>query len=176
MDARKSQHASEASLSRRRRGQGHSPNAQRLEATVKEGEGLLRHARADASRTQQKGATKRAGSFGVRPADGDEFASIEAFRLDPRAAVIGQIVPVQPLRDHAFEAVSASGSAEGLAVAALMIREFDSVGWFRKERSQTRLSLAEGQARQIFAVELEEVEGEIDQTGAAAIRGLLHSC
>ena len=50
MDARESQLASEASLSRRRRGQGHLPNAQRLEATVKESEGLSRHARADASR------------------------------------------------------------------------------------------------------------------------------
>jgi hypothetical protein len=50
MDARKSQLASEASLSRRRRGQGHLPSAQLLEATVKEGEGLLGHASADASR------------------------------------------------------------------------------------------------------------------------------
>jgi hypothetical protein len=49
MDARESQPASEASLSRRRPGQGHLPSAQRLEATVKEGEGLLGHARADAS-------------------------------------------------------------------------------------------------------------------------------
>ena len=50
MDARESQLASEASLSRRRRGQGHLPSAQLLEATVKEGEGLLGHASADASR------------------------------------------------------------------------------------------------------------------------------
>ena len=47
MDARESQLASEASLSRRRRGQGHLPSAQRLEATVKEGEGLLGHASAE---------------------------------------------------------------------------------------------------------------------------------
>jgi hypothetical protein len=77
---------------------------------------------------QQEGAQKRAGAFGVRPAEDDEFASIEAFCLDPRAAVIGQIAPVQPLRDEAFEAVSTGGAAEGLAVAALMIAEFDSVG------------------------------------------------
>ena len=38
MEARESQPASEASLSRRRRGQGHLPSAQQLAATVREGE------------------------------------------------------------------------------------------------------------------------------------------
>jgi hypothetical protein len=51
---------------------------------------------------QQEGALERAGPFGVRPAEDDEFASIETFCLDPRAAVIGQIAPVQPLRDEAL--------------------------------------------------------------------------
>jgi len=55
-----------------------------------------------------------------------------------------------------------------------MIAEFDSVGRFRKERSQAALSLAERKGHQIFAFELEEVEGEIDQTGAPALGGLLH--
>ena len=123
---------------------------------------------------QQEGAQKRAGPFGLRPAEDDEFASIEAFCPDPRAAVIGQIAPVRPLRDGAFEAVSTGGAAEGLAVAALTIAEFDSVGRFRKERSQAALSLAERKGHQIFAFELEEVEGEIDQTGTSALGGLLH--
>ena len=47
---------------------------------------------------QQEGAQKRAGPFRVRPAD------------------------------EAFEAVSIGGAAEGVAVAALMIAEFDPVG------------------------------------------------
>ena len=85
---------------------------------------------------QQEGAQKRAGPFRVRPAD------------------------------EAFEAVSIGGAADGLAVAALMIAEFDPVGRFRKERSQAALSLAERKGHQIFAFDLEEVEGEIDQTGA----------
>ena len=63
--------------------------------------------------------------------------------------------------DEAFEAVS-----RPIAVAALMIAEFDPVGRFRKERSQAALSLAERKGHQIFAFDLEEVEGEIDQTGA----------
>jgi hypothetical protein len=45
--ARESQLASEASLSRRRRGRAYLPSAQRLEATVKEGEGLLGHVGAE---------------------------------------------------------------------------------------------------------------------------------
>jgi hypothetical protein len=55
-----------------------------------------------------------------------------------------------------------------------MIAEFDSVGRFRKERSRAALSLAERKGHQIFAFDLEEVEGEIDQTGAPALGGLLH--
>lgn len=93
-----------------------------------EGEGLLGHASADASRVyqpviimeaQQGGAQKRAGPFRVRPAE------------------------------EAFEAVSIGGSAEGRRIAALMVAEFDPVGRFRKERSQAALSLAErkGQSR-----------------------------
>ena len=82
---------------------------------------------------QQEGAQKRADPFRVRPAD------------------------------EAFEAVSIGGAAEGLAVAALMIAEFDPVGRFRKERSQAALSLAERKGRQIFAFDLEEVEGEVNR-------------
>jgi hypothetical protein len=55
-----------------------------------------------------------------------------------------------------------------------MIAEFDSVGRFRKERSRAALSLAERRGHQIFAFDLEEVEGEINQTGAPALGGLLH--
>jgi hypothetical protein len=51
-----------------------------------------------------------------------------------------------------------------------MIAEFDSVGRFRKERSRAALSLAERKGHQIFAFDLEEVEGEIDQTGPRARR------
>src|SRR5271165_869857 len=57
---------------------------------------------------------------------------------------------VQPLRDEAFEAVSTGGVVEGLAVAALMIAEFDSIGRFRGERSQAAISLAERKGNQIF--------------------------
>ena len=66
-------------------------------------------------KTSTEGAQKRAGPFGVRPAEDDEFASTEAFCLDPRAAINGQLAPVQPLRDEAFEAVSTGGAAEGLS-------------------------------------------------------------
>jgi hypothetical protein len=62
--------------------------------------------------------------------------------------------------DEGFEAVSVGGAAEGLAVAAIMIAEFDSVERFRKERSQAALSLAERKGHQIFVFDLEEVEGE----------------
>jgi hypothetical protein len=57
--------------------------------------------------------------------------------------------------------MSMSGAAEGRAVAALMIAEFDPVGRFREERSQAALSLAARKGHQIFAFDLEEVEGEI---------------
>ena len=72
--------------------------------------------------------------------------------------------------DEAFEAVSIGGGTEGLVVAALMIPDFDPVGRFRKERSRAALSLAERKGQKIFAVDLEEVEGEIGQPAPRARR------
>jgi hypothetical protein len=43
-----------------------------------------------------------------------------------------------------------------------------------EQRRQTRLALVKRQAGDIFAVQLEEVEGEIGQMTAAAVGGLLH--
>jgi len=84
-----------------------------LEATVMDGEGLLdmpvttrpaySSLPSSSWKPNKREPRKRPGPFRVRPAD------------------------------EAFEAVSIGGAAEGLAVAALMIAEFDPVGRFRKE-------------------------------------------
>ena len=80
-------------------------------------ERLLAHARADAAGvnqpsirlevTEQQRADIRPRPFRVRPADDDELGPVEAFGLDPRATVAGQIGPIEPLRDDPFEPVLA---------------------------------------------------------------------
>ena len=94
-------------------------------------ERLLAHARADAASvnqpsirlevTEQERADMRPRAFGVRPTDDDELGPVEAFGLDPCAAVAGQIGPIEPLRDDAFEPVLARRPPESLAVAVFML-------------------------------------------------------
>jgi hypothetical protein len=58
-------------------------------------------------------------SFRVRPADNDELGPIEAFALNPSAAIAGQIGAIEPLRDDAFEAMQSrrlDGACERRAI------------------------------------------------------------
>ena len=108
----------------------------------------------------------RSRSFRVGPADDDELGPVEAFGLDPRAAIAGQIGPVDPLRDDALEPVLAGRPAESLAVAVLMIAVGDPRRRVLEQRREPFLALEQRQARDVLAVEFEEVEGEIDVSPA----------
>jgi hypothetical protein len=86
-------------------------------ALVEHDKGLDRHARPYAARVdqsairlvvaEQQRPKERTGAFGIGPADNDELGPIKAFALDPGTAIAGQIGPIEPLRDHAFEAMFA---------------------------------------------------------------------
>ncbi len=75
---------------------------------------------------------------------------MRAFGFDPGAAVVAEIAAIDALGDDAFKAMSAGGEAERLAVAGFMCAECDSI----------RRLLEEG--REVFAVELEEIEDEVN--------------
>jgi hypothetical protein len=70
--------------------------------------------------------------------------------------------------------MSAGGAAERLAVAGFMGAECDPVRRLLEEGHEACLAVDERQGREVFAVELEEIEDEINEAGAAAIGGLLH--
>jgi hypothetical protein len=141
--------AAEAGFARRRNGERHLRDGEWREATVEEGERLLRHAGSDAAGVEQpagvvvmgeqQGAQEGPQRFRVRPADDDEFAAIETFGFDPGAAVVGEIAAIDALGDDPFEAMSAGGAAERLAVAGFMDAECDSI-W----------RLLEGAARRVL--------------------------
>ena len=137
---------------------------------MEEGERLLRHAGSDAAGVdqpaivvvigEQQGAQEGPRPFRVRPADDDEFAAIEAFGFDPGAAVVGEIAAIDALGDDAFEAMSAGGAAERLAVAGFMGAECDSVRRLLEEGREACLAVEERQGGEVFAVEIEEIEDE----------------
>ncbi|HKN29543.1 MAG TPA: hypothetical protein VJY34_17330 [Roseiarcus sp.] len=151
---------------------------------MEEGERLLRHAGSDTAgveqpaivvvKGEQQGAQEGPRPFRVRPADDDEFAAIEALGFDPGAAVVGEIAAIDALGDDAFEAMSAGGAAERLAVAGFMGAECDSVRRLLEEGREACLAVEERQGGEVFPVEIEEIEDEINEVGAAAIGGLLH--
>jgi hypothetical protein len=70
--------------------------------------------------------------------------------------------------------MSAGGAAERLAVAGLMGAEFDSRRRLLKEGGEACLAVEERQGGGVFAVEIEKIEDELNEAGAAAIGGLLH--
>jgi hypothetical protein len=70
--------------------------------------------------------------------------------------------------------MSAGGAAECLAVAGFMRAECDSVRRLLEEGREACLAVDQRQGREVFAVEIEEIEDEINEAGAAAIGGLLH--
>src|SRR5271166_3805056 len=137
MHLREDEPAAEAGFARRRNVERHLRDGEWREATVEEGERLLRHAGSDTAgveqpaivvvKGEQQGAQEGPRPFRVRPADDDEFAAIEALGFDPGAAVVGEIAAIDALGDDAFEAMSAGGAAERLAVAGFMGAECNSI-------------------------------------------------
>ena len=70
--------------------------------------------------------------------------------------------------------MAAGGAAERLAVAGLMGAELDAGGRRIQQGRKAALALAERHGGDLLAVDLEEIEQEINEAGAAAVGGLLH--
>jgi hypothetical protein len=184
VDAREREATVEARLARGRDGEGRGLDSEWGETLVQRGERLLRHAGSDSACVEktpvvvvvgeEKGAKIGSRPFGVGPSGDDEFAAVEAFRLDPDFAVVGKIASIEALRDDAFEAVAACGAAKRLAVACLVGAEVDAWGWRAEQGRKSGLAFGKRQRGDLFAVEFEEVEEIIDEAGAALVGGLLH--
>ena len=70
--------------------------------------------------------------------------------------------------------MAAGGAAERLAVAGLMGTKVDAGGRRAEQGRKAALALGERHGGEGLAVELEEIEQEIDEAGAVAVGGLLH--
>ena len=147
-------------VARRGSGERHLFDRQRTEALVQRRQRLLAHARADAPRvnqpsirlevTKQEGADIRSRPFGVRPSHDNELSSVQAFGLDPCAAVAGQIRAIEPLRDDAFEPMLARRPPESLAVAAFMVAVGDPCWSLAEQRRQPLFAFEQRQAGDVL--------------------------
>jgi hypothetical protein len=78
--------------------------------------------------------------------------------LDPRLAPAGTVGQVPPLRDDAFKPELAGVLENGRAIAVEMLREANPVA-VREQLSELALAQFKRRGPQIFAVQLDQVEG-----------------
>jgi hypothetical protein len=70
---------------------------------------------------EQQRAEPRPPSFGIGPADDDKFLAVEAFDLEPQAAIAGRVGGIGSFRDDALELQLARLLVERQALAAVIV-------------------------------------------------------
>jgi hypothetical protein len=108
----------------------------------------------------------RTRSFRVAPADDDELLAVEPFGLAPQAAVSRRVRRMERLRHHALKTELARVLQDEFAVARLMAIELKAE-LARHQRLEQRLALDERQPCGVLAIDVQEVEGVIDERRAA---------
>jgi hypothetical protein len=117
--------------------------------------------------SEQERADEMTRALRVRPSHDDELGAVETLGLDPRAAVAREVGPVNPLGDDALQAVLAGRTPESLAFAALMLAVGDTGRLLLEQRGKPLLPFKERKLRNILPIEVEEVEGEVDEASEA---------
>src|SRR5690242_9481890 len=105
--------------------------------------------------------TKGAALVRRGPADQHELLALDAFGLHPAARARTDIFCGGELRDDALEACLAEAVEQLLAIALYVIRVANVRGFCRQDSLEPFLAVDQRQSRQILAVELQQVEGEI---------------
>ena len=108
----------------------------------------------------------RTRSFRVAPADDDELLAVEPFGLALQAAVSRRVRRMERLRHHALKTELARVLQDAFAVARLMAIELKAE-LARHQRLEQRLALDERQPCGVLAIDVQEVEGVIDERRAA---------
>jgi hypothetical protein len=88
---------------------------------------------------EQQRAEPRSPPLRVGPADHDEFLALEAFDLEPQAAVAGRVCRIGAFRDDALELEFAGLLVEGRALAAVVIAVVQRRRDVRQQGSEPRL-------------------------------------
>ena len=183
MDARKNERRSESGRAGRRDVQRRFCAAQWVKAAPQIGKDLDGHPRAHTARidelavigvvAEQQRPEMRPRAFRVGPADDDELLTVQRFGFAPEAAVSRGLGSVDRLGDDALETELAGVSQDKLAVAGLMPVELKA-RLVRGQRLKKRLALEERQGGNVPPVQVQEIEGVIDEArpSLAVGRGL----
>jgi hypothetical protein len=166
MHPRQHQRRAETTTARRRSGERHPGDRERMKAlpqALKLGDG---HTGADSARidelalrrvvAEQQRTDPMPTALRVTPPDDNEFLAVDAFRLQPRAP-IGLIPTIKALRDNAFEAVLAGQAMEGRALADLMVVIPQRLRRTDQERLQPSLAIHQRQVADVLAIQKQQV-------------------
>jgi hypothetical protein len=108
------------------------------------------------------------GTFRIGPADHHELFAVQAFNLEPQAAIAGRVARVGPLRDNPFQLQGARMLVETPATPGLIVAVFKRRKRPRQQRAKTLLPYFKRLRADGFAVEMEQVEQEKDERLAVA--------
>jgi len=106
-------------------------------------------------------------AFRIGESTDDEFLLGDALRLQPLGASSGPIGPVASLRDDALGAVPACLGEHARPVSDDVIRVAEDITHGLEEIPQAVLALLERQPAHVRAVEMEQIEDELDQLAVA---------
>jgi hypothetical protein len=100
--------------------------------------------------SEQQRAEIRPPSFGISPADHDKFLAVEAFDLEPDAAIAGRIGRIGAFRNDALEIELAGVLVEGRAPAPVIVAVVQGRADIRQQFGQPRLALDQRQGGNIL--------------------------
>ena len=180
VDAGEDERRAEARLARRRDAQRRRLAGQRVEAAPQIGENLDGHSRAHAAGidelavvgvvAKQQRAEIRPRSFRVRPADDNELLAVQRFGFAPQATISRRVRRVDRLRDDALKTELSGVLEDELAVARFMAVELKP-GLVCEQRLKQFLALDKRKRGNIPTVDMQEVEGIVDEPRAALAVG-----
>jgi hypothetical protein len=109
-------------------------------------------------------------SFRIRPTDDNELLAVQPFGFAPEARVSWRVRRADCLRNYALKAELAGVPQNEFAVAGLMAVE-PKARLVRDQWLKKRLALDERQTRDVAAVEMQEIEGVINEARPALAVG-----
>ena len=125
---------------------------------------------------EKQGAEVRSAAGGIRPTGDDELLPVEAFGLEPQAAVGWHVRLIDSLGHDAFNASFACMLAKARATAQHVVREARPADLTGEQGSQPFLALEQGQPGSVLTVQEQEAEGHEHQgIGAALVHGGLQA-
>ena len=93
-------------------------------------------------------------AFRIGPADHDEFLAVQAFDLEPQAAVDGRVGGIGAFGDDPLDRQCVSPFMESRALTAMIIVVMQGRRGLRQQRGEARLALDQRLSADVVAVEM----------------------